>query len=1229
MQLCHPFGLRFRSQKNSSEPQFHSFLITKEDGTRAYGAALTFYEEVDSRQIHTAMQTLQEMHLAECSNAQSRTLYSHLGPVYRRSPKLGHRVEASTVGKVYDMGRDALYVTKCICVISQLQLIWTFEQLLRSLLAVVVAPPSDGSSLSLESYVYNIINEVPLPPTGRSLKFYVPGGTIVCQRPGIMELPLFDGSLRETLDLLGVDNLLSVLTSMLLEHQILLYSEDCQRLMLVAESISSLVFPFEWPHVYVPILPASLLHFLDAPVPFIMGLHHCTDSKLLTNLCSKANMCFVNIDTQKVEQPEDVPVFPHQTELRDDILNELNRRTNGDGHDSPPTNGHSRDSGFRDSFIATYDDDVNSSDCSASSSMWSIASRLEMLQRSSSALAKITELAKKTGVISSLDDITGCLTEADASRLQNFRPQLDPHVEDLVVNSNIREVVLHYMLQMFGSFESFVIPPSGHDYESWLTNRESFKNFDKAAYLSDQPVAHLSFLSAFMETQMFMSFVDSKIMSHWEMPPANLRVFEERIRRIRGERHDQRFRRYSRGLAAKEGEKLVEKRAAIIDLVVPPPRPLEGSTVVNNTQQHRRGPVFPLLSSQLLTRDMSENKVKCGEVARWRKKDRHHQHSQHLQLSSSQKEKYMQEARSRSGPKPAEANPIAMMHTNGSFVISLLKECKAKTKRMLVEKMGQEAVELGHGEITITGVEENTLIASLCDMFERTWGHGVQSKQGRSDLWSHLLSYQEVEQCNDSNRPIDPNLLTPDLSSAALEADDSCPSGMQTWPLRRHKKKPSRAPDTPVLTPLPVSVTFDMRNVQKMSDICTDVGRARAWVRLALEKKLLSRHFKELLSNSDLTKSLYKKYAFLRCEDEREQFLYHLLSLNAVDYHCFTNTFTNTGIPYRILIFPRQRQLSGSTTTANCWLCLAGQLGETGHVNIPKHTLDLTIDHKNLGILTTLRIGHDNAGISPKWMVEHILARNEATGHTYRFPCGRWLGKSVDDGSLERLLVAEPVSPETNPEELMEKCRTPPRCRSPSMPRKSSDAKLQVSQLQSMLGDAVNNLVKHFYKPEKERGSITGLLCGEYGLVYCMEHIFQYGFKSSRLFRNRFFIWDFLEKVEDYFEVLLLDQAHYRVGDEVALVLQSFCDVISRINRASESVGKDGRFQLFICVGARDHVLHRWIKLMSKTPVAASMYEEQSFMRDPSLLQFLIQIINSLKDFKIELEASLVKGVSV
>lgn len=48
---------------------------------------------------------------------------------------------------------------------------------------------------------------------------------------------------------------------------------DYQRLMTVAETITVLMFPFQWQHVYVPILPASLLHFLDAPVPYLMGLH--------------------------------------------------------------------------------------------------------------------------------------------------------------------------------------------------------------------------------------------------------------------------------------------------------------------------------------------------------------------------------------------------------------------------------------------------------------------------------------------------------------------------------------------------------------------------------------------------------------------------------------------------------------------------------------------------------------------------------------------------------------------------------------------------------------------------------------------------------------------------------------------------------------------------------------------------------------------------------------------
>ena len=58
------------------------------------------------------------------------------------------------------------------------------------------------------------------------------------------------------------------------------------------------------------------------------------------------------------------------------------------------------------------------------------------------------------------------------------------------------------------------------------------------------------------------------------------------------------------------------------------------------------------------------------------------------------------------------------------------------------------------------------------------------------------------------------------------------------------------------------------------------------------------------------------------------------------------------------------------------------------------------------------------------------------TGHclTFRFPCGRWLGKGIDDGSLERVLVGELLT--SQPEVDERPCRTPPLQQSPSVIRR-------------------------------------------------------------------------------------------------------------------------------------------------------------------------------------------------
>ena len=206
-------------------------------------------------------------------------------------------------------------------------------------------------------------------------------------------------------------------------------------------------------------------------------------------------------------------MFPYRQDIREDLLLHLTQQRT-----KLHMNGHlkyERDSGFRDSF-AGFDSEYNHEQESESSSTWSLSSKMEILQQSE-AMAKITALAKKSGVITSLDDISETLGEGPPTTKSRTRVKLDKHHLDLIYNNSVREIFLHYFLQIFNTYESFVIQPS-QDMDQWLTNRETMQNFDKAAYLSDQPEAHLQFLSQFIESQMFTCFIDNKIISQWEDP---------------------------------------------------------------------------------------------------------------------------------------------------------------------------------------------------------------------------------------------------------------------------------------------------------------------------------------------------------------------------------------------------------------------------------------------------------------------------------------------------------------------------------------------------------------------------------------------------------------------------------------------------------------------------------------------------------------------------------------
>lgn len=105
-----------------------------------------------------------------------------------------------------------------------------------------------------------------------------------------------------------------------------------------------------------------------------------------------------------------------------------------------------------------------------------------------------------------------------------------PNKKDRQFSTAIREVFSSYFVEHFANYDQFIIVPT-QTYDQWVRNREQFQNFDKTAFLSDQPTQYWPFYSAFLESNMFSAFIDEKVTSMWlpEKASQRLLVFDSRV----------------------------------------------------------------------------------------------------------------------------------------------------------------------------------------------------------------------------------------------------------------------------------------------------------------------------------------------------------------------------------------------------------------------------------------------------------------------------------------------------------------------------------------------------------------------------------------------------------------------------------------------------------------------------------------------------------------------------
>ncbi|KAM7534413.1 hypothetical protein Aperf_G00000111732 [Anoplocephala perfoliata] len=1339
-----PNGLRFFTGdhpllQKAQSPFRHSFIITREDGQRIFGYALLFPEEVTHPSVKATLRD-QEKALG-CSDETSERRY---------------------------------FTMKAIGILSRWAFANGFFCWLEDLWATVCKDDL-LNDMTPESYIYNMLFETQLADPGQCSIVSGPSSLHYFFRPlnqlpeefdrklPLNWLPVFEYPLVQFLVLFSFENFTRLLTCAFLEHRIVLLSADYNRLMVVGEGLVCLLQPFVWPHVYAPVLPATLKHFLDAPVPYIMGMRHQNQpappagaptttpqgsqvslpSFSNFGLASETNVCYLDIDQGQVYSPDpDLPAFPNAAELHSSIESILSiylRHQTIANVDSPPETARNH-SVPRSSSNLTPPKSVPTSvikrpqlDINPPVMQRSASSRLieqivstsneppdepPYIQPSatdsdfSSHLSTPLERSKSEAYPSK--EYFSALREIADAMIS--KKELSEYSDLLKFNYALRDVFLNHLAEIFANFEAFVVLGTNSNDNSEGPGNSGLQAFDKVGFLSDCPETHMAFLSAFLETQMFATFLDTHLatLSASQAKPcpkcgllpsamtlsvqtnpsvALVSAFLARVRALKAQALavEQQQRPATDRLSRK-----VFPRSATHSPVVDRVRrrgpstagilksPLDGVHFCKGPfphplftkikypfmtlgRSHQPGQ-FRLLDGNVLSRAPANRQ--CGSESPPQQPPsaviaavpspllsdidvtgpsktkeestpppvtfhigddvprtglcQHCSTSQALHppnLEQHQQSRTIQMkgrdglTRLLTGPPPTGldvgSQSPSMAQAHWDIVDSLLEECKRRTMRMVIQKMGQEALHLGHNYQSVSEVEENTLVSGLCDLLERIWSHGIQRKHGASALWVHIQEFMERNACDSvqsishsvsrtpTQSPALPTRLPRSASTARTSVTtsmparkfDSLPRRLSTaspitvessagtsspisgsrirraiWTPTRSKSNTPAAVESPKSSRPPpenslvisvaslldaggTSISVFIDDVEAVKSVAssstaaggyklrTNIGLARAFVRLALEKKRLSAYLKLLISDATLLRELYSRHAFLRCEEEREQFIIHLLSLDAVDYYSFTRMLQKAEMTYRVAIITGgmtggARSRLPLASSANAWVCLRGHLGSSGHIPLSRASPSyVEFSHQNLGILSTLLIGHDNAGFSPNVFVEAVIVVTPLTNHTYLFPCGHWLGRGVEDNSCERLLIGQiaqvtkqgtvviprsVICPSIENEEVASFTATP-------LMRLYSNTILDpvTSAVLDRLANAVNRLAKHFAcKGHAESMmSLSALLCGkEYGLVPALEAVFTHGIRSSGLFqRRRLYAWDFFERfVENY-----------------------------------------------------------------------------------------------------------------
>ncbi|PIN06522.1 RAS signaling inhibitor ST5 [Handroanthus impetiginosus] len=209
------------------------------------------------------------------------------------------------------------FADKCICLVSRAPSFHILREALEEIYLLCFS--TSGSSKPLWDVIAYLVSNIPLPTPGKDrVLFAIENSLLAVEFPPKNGLPHADISFQPLVQCLDVDNFIKLFTAVLLERRILLRSDKYSLLTLVSEAICHLIYPFRWQHVYIPLLFFSGVDYIDAPTPYMMGLHSGVDTFGLV----MDGVVVVDLEHNLINTSEEIPPIPEPeySSLRGEIM---------------------------------------------------------------------------------------------------------------------------------------------------------------------------------------------------------------------------------------------------------------------------------------------------------------------------------------------------------------------------------------------------------------------------------------------------------------------------------------------------------------------------------------------------------------------------------------------------------------------------------------------------------------------------------------------------------------------------------------------------------------------------------------------------------------------------------------------------------------------------------------------------------------------------------------------